>query len=383
VAPATLTAVRRLTILVAAITAVDSMFFAAVAPLLPYYLHHFAMSKSAAGILSAAYAAGALIGALPGGWLAARLGVRTTVLIGLILMVVASVAFAFAHTVAVLDIARFVQGLGGAASWAGSLSWLIQRAPAARRAELIGTTLAAAIAGTMLGPVLGALATVTTPKLMFLLVALAGLGLAAWTWVEDAPPAPGEAGLVAVRRALRSRSVVVGMWLTGLGALLFATVSVLAPLRLDRLGASGVTVGVAFLLAAGAAAATSPFVGRVSDRRGWRAPVIIGLASSALFAALLPLPASAVLVFALVVFADAVFGVVYPPAGALLADGAERVGLDQGYAFSLFNLAWGLGQVLGGAGSAGLSQATSDAIPYAALVVLCLGTLGVIAWERA
>ena len=48
--------------------------------------------------------------------MAARVGVRPTVLLGLGLLVVASIAFAFADSIVVLDIARFVAGLGGAAS---------------------------------------------------------------------------------------------------------------------------------------------------------------------------------------------------------------------------------------------------------------------------
>src|SRR3954447_16812554 len=121
---------RRLVILVAAIVLVDTMFYAAIAPLLPYYSHRFDLSKSAAGVLAAAYAAGTLLGSLPAGWLAARIGVRKTVLTGLGMMIVSSVAFGFAHSVAVLDIARFVQGVGGATSWAAGLAWLMARAPA-------------------------------------------------------------------------------------------------------------------------------------------------------------------------------------------------------------------------------------------------------------
>ena len=51
------------------------------------------------------------------------------------------------------------------------------------------------------------------------------------------------------------------------------------------------------------------------------------------------------------------------------------MGLDQGYAFALFNLAWAGGQVVGNAGSAGLAQATADAVPYALLAALCLATI--------
>ena len=48
-------------------------------------------------MLVAAYAAGALVGGLPGGAAAARLGARRAVLVGLTLMGLASLGFAFAH----------------------------------------------------------------------------------------------------------------------------------------------------------------------------------------------------------------------------------------------------------------------------------------------
>ncbi|HEX6459631.1 MAG TPA: MFS transporter [Thermoleophilaceae bacterium] len=366
---------RRLVIMVAAIVLVDTMFYAAIAPLLPYYSHHFGLSKSAAGVLAAAYAAGTLIGSLPAGWLAARAGVRPTVLTGLGMMIVSSFAFGFAHSIVVLDVARFVQGVGGAASWAAGLAWLMSRAAGKRRAELIGTALSAAIAGGLLGPVLGTAASQTSPKLVFSLIGVLGVGLALWTLTESAPAPSGGQGFGAFRPALRDNGVLTGMWLTLLGALLFGTLAVLAPLRLDHLGASEVAIGAAFLLAAAIAATSSPFVGRVSDQRGWRGPVLFGLAASAVWVVLLPLPQSPALLFAFVVLADPFFGISYPPAGAMISHGAETVGLDQGYGFALFNLAWAGGQVIGDAGSAGLAQATSDAVPYALLSAVCLATL--------
>lgn len=369
---------RRLVIMVAAIVLVDTMFYAAIAPLLPYYSHRFDLSKSAAGVLAAAYAAGTLIGSLPAGWLTARIGVRKTVLTGLGMMIVSSVAFGFAHSIAVLDIARFVQGVGGAASWAAGLAWLMARAPANRRAEMIGTALAAAIAGGLLGPVLGTAASQTSPELVFSLVGVLGLGLCFWTFTEPAPPPTGGESFEAFRPALRDERVLRGMWLTTLGALLFGTLGVLAPLRMDQLGASEVAVGAAFLLAAGAAATTSPLVGRLSDRIGWRRPVLFGLCVSAIWAVVLPIPESAAVLFVLIVVADPFFGLSYPAAGAMISHGAEGAGLDQGYAFALFNIAWAGGQVIGDAGSAGLAQATSDAVPYALLSVLCLATIAVL-----
>jgi MFS family permease len=365
---------RRLLAMVSAIVLVDTMFYAAIAPLLPYYSHHFQLSKAQAGVLAGSYAAGTLLGSIPAGWMAARVGVRATILTGLGLMIGSSVAFAFARDVGLLDTARFVQGIGGAGSWAAGLAWLIQRAPASRRAELIGTALAAAIAGALLGPVLGTVATQTSPKLVFLVVAGLGLLLLVWTLGEPAPARSTTAGPPAFTPALRDPRVTAGMWLTTLTALMFGTYSVLAPLRLSHLGASNVTVGAAFLVGAGVAGVVSPVVGRVADRRGRRLPVLAGLCASTLWVPLLAVPRSVALLFALVVVADPVFGVQYPPAGALISDGAEAAGLGQTYAFGLFNLAWAGGQVIGAAGSAGLAQATSDALPYALLAVMCLAT---------
>src|SRR5579862_8296782 len=147
------------------------MFYAAISPLLPYYVHHFHLAKSQAGVLAASYAGGTLVGSIPAGWVAGRVGVRRTIISGLGLMIAASLAFAFASTATALDVARFVQGLGGAASWSAGLAWLIERAPHDRRAEMIGMTLAAAIAGALLGPVLGTVAAETTPRLAFSAVA--------------------------------------------------------------------------------------------------------------------------------------------------------------------------------------------------------------------
>src|SRR5918996_55833 len=103
---------RRLLLFVCVVVFADTMFYAAITPLLPELSDRFGLSKSGAGVLAAAYAAGTFAGALPGGWLAARAGVRPTVLLGLGLMVGASVAFAFAGSIVVLDVARFCQGIG-------------------------------------------------------------------------------------------------------------------------------------------------------------------------------------------------------------------------------------------------------------------------------
>ena len=131
---------RRLFWLVAAVVLVDTMFFAAVAPLLPHYSDELDLSKTGAGVLTAAYPAGTFLGALPAGWLAIRWGVKPTLLTGLSMLGASSLGFAFADNIVLLDLARFLQGVGGACMWAAGMAWLVSAAPPDRRSRVRGTS---------------------------------------------------------------------------------------------------------------------------------------------------------------------------------------------------------------------------------------------------
>lgn len=370
--------VRRLFLLVGAVILVDTMFYAAITPLLPTYRDDLGLSKTAAGVLSASYAAGTLIGSLPVGLLVARLGAKPTLLVGLGLLSGSSVAFAFADTVVLLDGARFLQGIGGACSWGAGLAWLVGGVPAERRGEVIGGTIAAAIAGVLLGPVLGGAATVASPELVFSLVAVLGLGLAGWALTVPAPSRSERSTLRAVARAMASRPVAVAFWLAILPSLYSGALVVLAPLRLDEVGASSLAVGAVFLVAAMFEGSLSAVVGRISDRRGRLAPIRVGLAGAAALAVVLPLPAEPVLLAAAIVGTVAALAAFWAPAFALLSDAGEAMGLDQGYAFALTNLAWAGGQVGGGAAGGWVAERAGDAAPYGALAVLCSITLAAL-----
>src|ERR1700751_3637417 len=151
---------RRLLLLVCALVWGDTMLYAALTPLLPHFTHALHLSKAGAGLLVGAYAAGALVGGLPGGAAAARLGARRAVLIGLTLMGLSSLGFAFAHGYWPLMAARFLQGCGSGFTLAGAFAWLLAATPRERRGEVIGTALGAAVFGALFGPVVGAAAAV-------------------------------------------------------------------------------------------------------------------------------------------------------------------------------------------------------------------------------
>jgi len=369
---------RRLFPLVAAVILVDTMFYAAITPLLPQYADEHDLTKTAAGVLSAAYAAGTLLAAIPSGFLAARIGFRSTMLVGLALLGTSSIAFAFATDIVVLDAARFAEGVGGACAWTGGLAWLLAAAPVERRGEMIGAALAAAIFGILLGPVIGGIATVTGPEVVFCGVAAVATVLAVWVLATEPIEPGGIPGLRRVIDAVLSGPVLFAFWLVVLPSILSGAFDVLIPLRMDSFGASGIAVGAAFFTAAAIEAFTAPAIGRLSDQRGRLVPIRAGLVAAPIAALLLPLPGSTVLLAVALVAVVLAMSLIWTPSMALLSDNAEAAGLDLAFASALVSLAWAGGQVIGGSALAGFADASTDGSAYALIAALFAITLAAV-----
>jgi MFS family permease len=370
---------RLLFVVAGAIVFVDTAFYSAVVPLLPALSRQLHLTKASAGVLTAGYAIGTLVGSIPGGLLAERAGPRVTLYVGLALMGFSSLAFGLLDHVLLLDAARFIQGVGGACTWSGSLAWLIAEAPPDRRGSAIGGALAAGIGGALFGPVIGTLAHALGRGPVFSAVVIVAGALAAAVAILPAPAMPATAPeRVPFIRQIRRPGIALGMWLVALPAIASGTINVLAPLRLGQLGAGAAGIGATFLIAAGIEAAMSPAVGHVSDRRGRMLPLRIGLAGAAVSLVLLPLPSTAVALSAVIVLTTVALGSFWAPAMAMLSDLAEPHRMSQGYVFALINLAWAAGQVTGAGGGGALAKATSDAVPFAVAAGLCALTLGLI-----
>jgi hypothetical protein len=96
------------------------------------------------------------------------------------------------------------------------------------------------------------------------------------------------------------------------------------------------------------------------------------LIGGAITFALLPWPADAVTLGVLIVVGSPVIGLLWAPSMAMLSEGAEGIGLEQGLAFGLMNLTWATGQTLGDIGGARLGQAAGDEVAYLALSAVCV-----------
>lgn len=366
---------RRVLYLAGAIVLVDTIFFTALTPLLPHYAHTFGLGKAGAGVLAAAYPAGALVGAIPSGIVAARLGVKPTVLIGMTVVALTTALIGFAATAWEVDLARLGQGLASAFSWTGALAWLVAAALPGRRGALIGQAFACAVGGALLGPALGGIASLAGTRVTFSVVAAASLAVVVWALLTPAARPEEPEGIGALVRALGDRRIQLGIWLVVLPALLFGTLSVLAPLRLAQLGFGAVAIGALWLGTAAVESVNNIWIGRVADSSGPLVPIRGALLGSILVGALLPWPDHGFELAALVVCAGLAFGSFYTPGMTLLTHAAEARRLDYGYAFALINVAWAPGQAGGAALGGAIAEATSDTVPYLALAGLAALTL--------
>ncbi len=368
--------------LTGSIVFLDAMLFGAIIPLLPHFAETYDLTKLEAGLLLGAYGAGALVGGIPGGFLVGRIGPKRGVLAGLVVLSLSSVAFALAGGPVALGVARFVQGVSSATTWAGALAWVAVSVPRERRGQALGSVFGLAVLGFVVGPMFGGVADLVGIRTSFVAIALVALILsAALGGVQSTPrevPSPG-----AISRALHDRTFIGGLWLNTLPALFFGVMDVLVPLRFDAHGLGALTIAAVFVVAGLVEVAVNPLIGRMSDRRGKLLPVRLALMASIVVAGTIAFATEPLVIAVLVVASSVSFGGFYTPGMALVADRAERARLPQGIGFGVTNTAWAVGALMGPAIGGALAQALGDPVPYLMCAALCALTLVAASGNRA
>ena len=372
---------RRLLFLTCAIVLADTVFYGVLVPLVPYFSDEFGLTKGEVGLLNGAMGIGIILGSVPGAYLAARLGVKKTAIIGLLLLVATSLPFGFAGEYWMLVALRLGEGFASALSWISAFTWIFAQAPEERRGQMLGTLISAAVVGALIGPALGGAAETIGVAPIFVAVALLGAVVALWTSLTPAPPPDGQLPTLGSLRPMLKSQGSIGLWLIALCPLLFSALAVLSPLELSRLGWGAAAIGVVFLLGAAAEAAIHPLAGRWSDRAGYGPPISTSLLVSLAILATLPLVANPYLLALLVVLAAVFFNFPLAPGTALFTDGTEKFGVEPAVAFAATNFVWASGYALGGPLGGFLADLGGDAVSYLALAPVCLLTLFLV-WRK-
>ena len=244
---------------------------------------------------------------------------------------------------------------------------------------MLGSVFGAVIFGTLLGPVVGTLAAGISTEVVFASVGVVSLGLVGWTLRHAEPPRPEREPQTHVGTLLRTPQVRLCLWLFLVEAAMVGATGTLLPLRLSQLGASGVAIGVTFVISSLCATVSSPVIGRVVDRRGARLPTCVDCWSPRYWSPCCrsrprrwcspcwssPRSAGPSLAFVL-------------PSISAVTETAERIGVEMAFALVVLNFAWAIGELVGAPTAAGLSHLTSDTVALSLVAAVILATLVVV-----
>jgi MFS family permease len=259
------------------------------------------------GAVIAGFAIGRLVFDLPAGFLTDRLGLNRTMILGLGVLVGASIMASLAPSYWVLLSARVLEGIGSSIYVSAAIAFVLLSSDAAKRGTSIGSYQSMLMLGPIIGPVVGAPIAVffgyNAPYFAFALMAAAALSIIAVLNylgrfkvarpVSEHDSNMRQAGMTVYLNAaaiatfgfafLRS-----GVYTTGLPLFAYGGLSL-----------SVFDVGIILTVASAANLASSFFSGRITQMYGMQKPLFAAILASAALVATIPLSTSMVFLLAI------------------------------------------------------------------------------------
>ena len=360
--------------IVYAIVFVSYFDYQASLPIISPYAKSLGASVALVGVIVGAYSALNLVGNLGAGYWIDRVGRKTPLLVGLVVVGIALMFYPFVRDPYALLGLRAIHGLGAAFLSPASLAYIGDAAATGSRGR------AMALYGSAIG-----LTAIMAPLFAGLVRDRFGFGavfvaIAAMMFLVAVPTylLVGESlrretrAKVDTRRLLRNRRLFLSY--VSAFCLLFSlgTLIVFLPLAGQQMGESSARVGMWFAAFGCAAVIVQLALGRLSDRIGREPVIAIGLAVIAVALMLLPATQDWETKLGVMAVFGVGFGLLFPAMTALLAD--ETTSQSRGTASGIYTAVYSLGAATG-TGSAGglvwLEQSTQiHPFQFAAAVVL-------------
>ncbi len=362
---------------------IDLIGFGVVLPILPLYATQYGASAVQIGLLTASYAFAQFIFAPILGRLSDRVGRRPVILIALAGTIVAATTMGLANALWILFVARTLDGISGA-SYAVGQAYVADLVAPEERAHAMGMIGAAFGIGLVIGPGIGALASLASPRLPFFITAAIAAANLAWAYrrLPESRPANAKAQpgrLEVVTKALRNPEVAPFVWVSLIGTLAFVGMeSTFALFGAHRLGFGLAQTGLLFAYIGVLSSVVQGWLVRKLVPRFGEGPVLrAGLVITAIgLAAIAPCHEVWQLLLASIPLALG-SGLVFPTLTAIVS---RRTSADeQGGVLGVLASTNGLARVIGPVAATATFQHVGVWAPYvigAGLFAACLAVMG-------
>jgi predicted MFS family arabinose efflux permease len=353
---------------------VAELGWAGVSPLLPEYQDRFSLSDTTTGFILSITAVGILLVSLPAGALSRRFSVRTLTLWAMVTLTVGNLITGLSTSYGMLLLGRGLFGVGLGMMWVTGTAWL-HEAAGDRGAHALALTTTVVGLGSLVGPaltgVLGERYGVGVPFVVLgVACGLAGIALylapdRSGRVAEPSPP------LRDMLRAARADDLLItSVAVTLVVSLMWMTIELLVPLRLDGLGYTASAIGFVFSVTSLVFAGASAVAARGADRYAtirysavWTTIIAVGLVFGGV-----ALSASGTIVFLLLmgVTSGMLVAITYP----LGAIGAREGGFSVAVVGALLNMVWAGSGIVGPIVGGSVSGAVGDTAVFLILAAV-------------
>lgn len=362
-----------------------------ISPVLPQYALSFSIPVALVGWAVSAFALARVVTDIPAGFLADRFGRKRTMISGLVLIILSSIAAGTANNYAWLILARIVEGIGSALYMISATTWVAHISAGKSRGRYMSLYTGLVFAGTAFGPTIGGYTAahfgLQAPFFAYAVLGLAGL--IATLPLKEPVDSSHEA-----RPKLRMKDVLsvltngpfmlVNCAVLALFFLRTGVRSTLVPLYASlNLGLSEEKIGILLTVAAVATAVFTFPSGWLSDKVGRKRPIMACLFLSGIAVLLIPLQGSLAGLMGIMAF----YGLATGLQGSIAAWPADvapkgRLGTSMG----VYRIMGDLGMVLGPITATYVADYTGDLtitfMPFLAPALLAFVVGVLMIWAK-
>ncbi|MGC8472785.1 MAG: MFS transporter [Candidatus Dormibacteria bacterium] len=352
----------------------DALGATMILPILPLFLRHGGASYTEVGLTTAAFWGAGLVVGYPMGRLSDRLGRRRLLVGSELLYAAATAAFALTPSPIGFILLRAVQGAASGSANVLALSLVADIVVPERRGRAYGLLTGANMAGTIAGPMIGAVLFSISVALTFLVSAAAAVVVSGiiMATVPAGKVAMSHAQAPSRPRTLWRQRGLLGILLSSMAVgVLIGMYDTLWSLLMHSRHASNFEIGLSFTIFALPFTIGSWPAGWLADRLDNRRLIRAGMVFAGAFAATYPFVPSPVWLIALGAF-EGVFTVVGMPARQAMLSRlvpAEQMGRAQGM-YSSFQVGASALAAIG----AGALFGVAPPLPFVGTAVVMVGT---------